>query len=141
MCNFSLVGEKSAFTTCSGLNSVTELLHYMALLESLVFTCVIHSGLIKSQHLEKPSPALAVEAFSDSQRSKQKAIGQDSIRTAGEMLHIKHHLWGSVELKRCRNLLQGRNLQAGISRVLFIVCHLYLLFLLFHYLTMSSSVT
>lgn len=37
----------------SGLKSVTELLHYMDLLESLVFTCVIHLSVIESGNPEK----------------------------------------------------------------------------------------
>lgn len=37
----------------SCLKSVTELLYYVVLLETLVFTCVIHSGLIESLLLGK----------------------------------------------------------------------------------------
>lgn len=58
---FSLLGFTASSTgfwgqslkRSSGLKSLTELLHYMDLLESLVFTCVIHSGLIESGHPEK----------------------------------------------------------------------------------------
>lgn len=83
--------EKQSFKSRSDLKSVTELLHYMVLLESLVFTCVIHSTLIKSRHLEKH---LQQELWWHSRHStlKVQATGQGRIWTASEILQMNRHV-------------------------------------------------
>lgn len=79
----------------SCLKSVTELLYYLGLLETLVFTCVIHSGLIESLLLGKRKNLQNVAAFKVLQANKPcaKAASEPSGKFGQRLIYLfKSHI-------------------------------------------------